>query len=126
VSAPGSNGQPRFLPPVYAGRQANSQESDMKTTMLGTLLVLAVLAGCSRDEDAIGPAQRAGKALDEAGTKVSRQMQEELAKADRAAAEAREKIKDATRDAKGGLKRATEEVGKKVEDAGEKIQDAAD
>ncbi|MGI4721267.1 MAG: hypothetical protein ACRYGO_10445 [Janthinobacterium lividum] len=98
----------------------------MKTTMLGTLLVLAVLAGCSRDEDAIGPAQRAGKALDEAGTKVSRQMQEELAKADRAAAEAREKIKDATRDAKGGLKRATEEVGKKVEDAGEKIQDAAD
>jgi len=98
----------------------------MKTTMLGTLLVLAALAGCSRDEEAAGPAERAGKALDDAGARVSRQVQEELAKADRATAEAREKIKDAAQDAKGGLKRATEEVGKKVEDAGEKIQDAAD
>lgn len=98
----------------------------MKTHMLGTLLLLAALAGCSRDEDAMGPAQRAGKALDEAGAKVSNQLDRELAKADRAAEEARDKIKDATRDAKGGLKRATEEVGKKVEDAGEKIQDAAD
>ncbi|NNG22850.1 hypothetical protein HGB41_07525 [Massilia sp. ML15P13] len=94
--------------------------------MLGTLLALAVLAGCSRDEDALGPAQKAGKALDDAGVRVSRQVEDELAKADRAAAEARDKIKDATKDAKGGLERATEEVGKKVEDAGEKIQDAAD
>lgn len=98
----------------------------MKTSMLGTLLLLAALAGCSRDEDAMGPAQRAGKALDNAGAKVTRQLDQELAKADRAAEEAREKIQDATRDAKGGLKRATEGVGKKVEDAGEKIQDAAD
>ena len=98
----------------------------MKTSMLGTLLLLAALAGCSRDEDAIGPAQRAGKALDEAGATVTRQLDNELAKADRAAAEAREKVKDATRDAKGGLKRATEQVGKKVEDVGEKIQDVVD
>ncbi len=98
----------------------------MKTTMLGTLLALALLAGCSRDEDALGPAQKAGKALDDAGVRVSRQVEDELAKADRAAAEARARIKDATKDAKGGLERATEEVGKKVEDAGEKIQDAAD
>lgn len=97
----------------------------MKTTVVGSLLVLAVLAGCSREEEAIGPAQRAGKALDEAGARVTHQVDKELAKADRAADEAREKIKDATKDAKGGLKRATDEVGKKVEDAGEKIQDAA-
>ena len=98
----------------------------MKTTMLGALLALAVLAGCSREEEAIGPAQKAGKMLDDAGARVSRQVEGELAKADRAADEARDKIKDATRDAKGGLERATEEVGKKVEDAGEKIQDVAD
>lgn len=98
----------------------------MKTTVLGTLLALAMLAGCSRDEDALGPAQKAGKVLDDAGVRVSRQVESELARADRAAAEARDKIKDATRDAKGGLERATEEVGKKVEDAGEKIQDVAD
>ena len=98
----------------------------MKTSLLGTLLLLAALAGCSRDEEAMGPAQRAGKALDDAGAKVTRQLDNELAKADRAAEEAREKIEDAAKDAKGGLKRATEEVGKKVEDAGEKIQDVAD
>ncbi len=98
----------------------------MKTSMLGTLLLLAALAGCSREEEAMGPAQRAGKALDDAGAKVTHQLDKELAKADRAAEEARDKIKDATKDARGGLKRATEEVGKKVEDAGEKIQDVAD
>ena len=98
----------------------------MKTNMLGTLLLLAALAGCSRDEEAMGPAQRAGKALDEAGAKVSRQVDNELAKVDRATEEARDKVKDAARDAKGGLKRATEEVGQKVEDAGEKIQEAVD
>ena len=98
----------------------------MKTTLLAALLALAMLAACSRDEDALGPAQKAGKVLDDAGARVSRQVEGELAKADRAAAEAREKIKDATKDAKGGLERATEKVGKKVEDAGEKIQDAAD
>ena len=98
----------------------------MKTSMLGTLLLLAALAGCSREEEAMGPAQRAGKALDEAGATVSRQVNQELAKVDRAAEEARDKVKDATQDARGGLERVTEEVGKKVEDAGEKIQDAVD
>ncbi|MCD2515386.1 hypothetical protein LQ564_03560 [Massilia sp. G4R7] len=98
----------------------------MKTMLFGSLLVLAALSGCSRDESEVGPAQRAGKALDDAGAKVSRQVDQQLQKADRATAEAREKIKDAAQDAKGGLKRATEEVGKKVEDAGEKIQKAAD
>lgn len=98
----------------------------MKTGTLGTLLLLAALAGCSRDEEAMGPAERAGKALDDAGAKVSRQVKDELAKVDRATDEAREKVEDATRDARGGLKRATEEVGKKVEDAGEKIQDVVE
>ena len=98
----------------------------MKTTILVTLLALAALAGCSRDDDAVGPAQKAGKVLDDAGVRVSRQVEGELARADRAAADAREKIKDAAQDAKGGLERTAEKVGKKVEDAGEKIQDAAD
>ncbi|WP_026354115.1 hypothetical protein [Massilia niastensis] len=95
----------------------------MKSTMVGTLLALAVLAGCSREEEAMGPAQRAGKALDEAGAKVTDSLKDELAKADRAADEARDKVEDATRDASRGLERATEEVGKKLEEAGEKIQD---
>ena len=98
----------------------------MKAIMPGALLVLAVLAGCSRAEGTMGPAQRAGKALDGAGAKVSRQLDSELAKADRAADLARDKFKEVTRDARGGLKRAAGEVGKRVEDAGEKLQDVAD
>ncbi|MEH6437914.1 hypothetical protein [Massilia sp. DD77] len=98
----------------------------MNRTMVGTLLALlvsAALAGCGRDDD-IGPAQKAGKALDEAGARVSDTVQDELEKADRAAEEAREKVEDATRDASRGLDRAKDQIGKKVEKAGEKLQDS--
>lgn len=98
----------------------------MNKTMLGTLLALAVLAGCSRDDGAMGPAQRAGKALDAAGINLSRQMEAELAKADRASDNARGRIKDATRDGRSGLKRAGGDLGKRLEDAGEKIRDVVD
>jgi L-lactate utilization protein LutB len=103
------------------------------TTIFSGLLVLAVLAsaGCSRREEPIGPAQQAGKAIDDAGAKVAEKMHEQVEKADQAAKamrdhadEAREKIKDATADASRGLDKATEQVGKKVEQAGEKIQQA--
>lgn len=94
----------------------------MKAIVVGTLL-LALLAGCGREEEQMGPAQKAGKALDDAGAKVSDELRDELEKADRAAAEAREKVKDATRDASRGLDRATDEVGKRIEKAGEKLQD---
>lgn len=113
------------------------------TTMLGALLVLAMAAGCSRHDDAMGPAQKAGKAVDEAGDKVARELRAPLAKANEAAkqlaeraeeerrqiaertGEAREKIKDATAEAGRGLQKATGKVGEKVEQAGEKMQDAA-
>ena len=98
----------------------------MKTTVWGTLLALAMLAGCSRDDGAVGPAQRAGRALDAAGVNVSRQMEGELAKADRATDNARARIKDATKDGRSGLKRAGGDLGKRLEDAGEKIRDVVD
>ena len=116
----------------------------MKTmTMVGTLLVFAVAAGCSPKNDGIGPAQKAGKAVDEAGDKVARELRAPLEKADEAAKklaeraeeerrqlaerteDAREKIKDATQEAGRGLEKATGKVGEKVEQAGEKMQDAA-
>ncbi len=95
----------------------------MKTSMVGALLALVVLAGCGRNEEDMGPAQKAGKVLDEAGARVSDTVKDELAKADRAAEEAREKVEDATRDASRGLDRATDKIGEKVEEAGEKLQD---
>lgn len=100
----------------------------MKATMVKPLLALALLAalaGCSR-EDSAGPAERLGKALDDAGAKVTDSLKDELAKANRAAEDARDKVEDATRDASRGLKRATDEVGKSVERAGEKMQNKAE
>jgi hypothetical protein len=97
----------------------------MNTGWLATALVLAALAGCSRDDDKVGPAQRAGQALDKAGANVSRDLERELSRADRAAAETRKKLMDATDDASQGLRRVTERAGKKMEDAGARIRDAA-
>lgn len=96
----------------------------MKASMVGTLLALAVLAGCGREEHDMGPAQQVGKALDDAGATVSDKVEDELAKVDRATDEAREKVKDATRDASRGLDHVTDEIGKHVERAGEKLQDS--
>lgn len=105
------------------------------TSMLSALLALAVLAGaagCTRRDEPMGPAQQAGKAVDDAGARVAQKLHEPIDKANEAAAqvaksadEARDRIKDATEDASRGLDQATEEVGKKVERAGEKIQEAA-
>ena len=112
------------------------------TTVFGALLVLAV-AGCTGDDEAMGPAQKAGKAVDEAGNRVAQGLRAPIEKADEAAQqareraeearrqlaarteEAREKIEDATEEAGRGLQKATGKVGEKVEKAGEKMQQAA-
>ena len=73
----------------------------------------------------MGPAERAGKAVDTVGAKVSDAVQQEVVKADAAARAAKEKAKDVAAQASHNLDRATEQVGKKVERAGEKIQVAA-
>lgn len=104
----------------------------MKTKlMFGALLVVAA-AGCTRQQDEMGPAQKAGKAIDDTGARVAAKLHEPIDKAHEAAQavadsadQTREKIRDATEDAREGLGAATEEVGRKVERAGEKIQDAA-
>jgi hypothetical protein len=103
--------------------------------MLNALMVLAVLAGaaaCSKHDEAMGPAQKAGKAVDDVGAQVAGTLHAQLDKAheaaqqvEKSADDTRDKIDAATEDASRGLDAATEQVGKKVERAGEKIQDAA-
>lgn len=111
----------------------------MTHTGLAVLLVAALagaLTGCGKRDDAMGPAQKAGQAVDNAGDKVARDLHDKLDKANAAAAQmtesaqqTRDKIAaatgDATADAAKGLSAATEQVGQKVEQAGEKIQEAA-
>jgi methyl-accepting chemotaxis protein len=125
-------------------QETQSREHSMKTmTMTGALLVFVLTAGCSRNDDGVGPAQKAGKAVDEAGDKLAQGLRAPLEKADEAAKklaqraeeerrqiaerteEAREKIKDATEEAGRGLEKAAGKVGEKVERAGEKMQEAA-
>jgi methyl-accepting chemotaxis protein len=109
------------------------------TSIMGALLVLALAGGaggCSKRDEAMGPAQKAGQQLDNAGDKVAREVHDKLDRANQAAQQAansaeqtKDKIAEATAeaaaDASKGLNKATEEVGKKVERAGEKIQESA-
>jgi predicted small secreted protein len=95
-------------------------------TPWSVLLVAALLAGCNQSSsDSMGPAERAGKAVDDAGAKVASKVQEQVVKADEAARQAKEKAKDVAAEASHNLDRATAKVGEKVERAGEKMQEAA-
>jgi methyl-accepting chemotaxis protein len=114
----------------------NREEFTMKTTtILSAVLALALVGGmsaCTRRDESMGPAQEAGKKIDNVGDKVAKDLHDKLDKANQAAKDAAksaqdtaDKINDATADAAKGLNKATEEVGKKVERAGEKMQEAA-
>lgn len=96
------------------------------------LALLSALSACKKAEEPIGPAQKAGAAIDEAGAKVAAELHKPIDKAkavgaqlEQAAQNTGEQIDQATQDASRGIDKATEEVGKKVERAGEKIQEAA-
>jgi uncharacterized protein YjbJ (UPF0337 family) len=108
------------------GQEEAMTRNSSACVLLAAALAIS-LAGCNRSAsgDGMGPAQKAGKAVDEAGAKVSSAVQQQVAKADEATQHAREKAKDATEQARDNLDRATAKVGEKVEKAGEKLQEAA-
>ena len=100
------------------------------------LALLAASSACTKREDPVGPALKAGAAIDNAGDQVAARLQESVAKAELASKEMTDAAKatgtqitdatkDATAEASRSLDNATVAVGKKVEQAGEKIQDAA-
>ena len=104
------------------------------TTLMTGLLAAACVAGCQPKQDtgAPGPAQQAGKAVDDAGARVAKSLHAPIDKAEEAKRtmeaagdQARKQIAEATDDARTGLNDATNEVGKKVERVGEKIQKSA-
>jgi hypothetical protein len=102
------------------------------TTSAIVLTLLAALAGCTRDGETMGEAQKAGAAIDKTGDQIAAELHKPIDKANEAgqkmqeaAQQTKEQIEQATEDASRGIDKATEEVGKKVERAGEKIQEAA-
>jgi methyl-accepting chemotaxis protein len=108
----------------------------MKTTSIISMTVLlAAMVGstaCTPRDEQVGPAQKAGAAIDNAGQKVAEELHESLDKARDAgqqvtdgAKRAEERMQEATEDASEGARKTTEKVGEKVEEAGERIKDAA-
>jgi hypothetical protein len=117
-----------------------TNEGIMNTsTILNAVIILALAGGvaaCKKPDEQMGPAQKAGAAIDNAGEKVADKLHENLDKARQAADQANERARNAgdemgeaarqaAQDASKGVDKATDQVGKKVEQAGEKIQDAA-
>ena len=95
------------------------------------LTLLAGLAACTKPGEPVGPAQKAGAAIDKTGDQIAAELHKPIDKANEAkeamndaALETRAKIEEATADASRGIDKATVEVGKKIEKAGEKIQEA--
>lgn len=79
----------------------------------------------SASRNGIGPAEQAGKALDDAGAKATAKVQEEVGKADAAARQAREAVPDAVAQARSNLNQVTDKVGQKVEEAGARMRESA-
>ena len=71
----------------------------MKTSFVSIVIGLAMAtAGCHDDKPAEGPAERAGKKIDQAGTDTKNAADDAADKVDQKAHEAGEKIKEKTDD----------------------------
>jgi gas vesicle protein len=94
-------------------------------------LMLAALAGCQQKDElsGAGPAEQAGRKVDQAREKTGRELTQAAEKANqdiiKAADDAKAKINQVTDDASAEASKAVERAGAKVAQAGEKIQDSA-
>lgn len=97
-----------------------------KTTIAAMLLAVAALAtGCHKAENTntgMGPAQEAGKAVDDAGAKVSAEARESAANANAAADRAGERIDAATDRAGAKIDAATDRAAEKSREAGAEVR----
>ncbi len=88
----------------------------MKKEWLAVLALGLVLAACQKNEEGVGPAEQAGRKLDQVTEKTGRELT-------KAAQDASEKLSQAARDAKVKIDAASERAGEKMEEAGQKLKD---
>ena len=107
-------------------------KSSTLSNTVAVLALLAMLSACTKPGEPVGPAQKAGAAIDKTGDQIAAELHKPIDKAHEvgktvndAALETRAQIEEATADASRGIDKATVAVGKKVEQAGEKIQESA-
>jgi hypothetical protein len=97
----------------------------------GSLALLLALAACHKDRDkednrrVDGPAERAGKELDQATEKAAVHLEKAREDFQQAARETGRELDQAAEKAGENLNKAAEVVGEKLERAGEKVQASA-
>jgi len=99
--------------------------STAHTKYLGAALALAIMmggvAGCHKKDDTVGapgPAEQAGRRLDQVTDKAGRDLT-------KAADQANQQIQDAAKETREQVDKATDATGKKLEEAGQKLQEKA-
>jgi colicin import membrane protein len=103
----------------------------MKTTTISSiLLAVAVLAtGCHKAEptttNGMGPAQAAGKAVDDAGAKAAEESRQAADKANAAAAHAGDKIDAATDRAGAKIDAAADRTADNMKQAGAEVREGS-
>lgn len=100
--------------------------------MAGAVLVMAaLLGGCQKKEEPVGagPAEQAGRKIDQATANASRELSQASQQASQqmseAARETSQKIDRASSEAGEKFNEATEKAGRKLEQAGERMQQKA-
>lgn len=95
-----------------------------KTTISALMLAVAVLAtGCKKDADpSTGPAQEAGKAIDNAGAKVAEETKEGAATVGAATERAAENVDQATDRAAANIDQATDKAAENLKEAGAEVR----
>jgi hypothetical protein len=96
-----------------------------KTTISAIMLAVAVLAtGCKKadNDPSTGPAQEAGKAIDNAGAKVAEETKEGAAAVGAATERAAENVDQATDKAAANVEHAAEHAKENMKEAGAEVR----
>ena len=96
-----------------------------KTTISAIMLAVAVLAtGCKKadNDPSTGPAQEAGKAIDNAGAKVAEETKEGAAAVGAATERAAENVDQATDKAAANIDHATDKAAANMREAGAEVR----
>jgi hypothetical protein len=109
---------------LAAGITIRRQEIHMHRIPTLALLLAAALAtvACSREP---GPAERAGRAIDEAAKKTSQALQRAGEKTGAALEQAGEKVGESAQKVGDAVGRGVEATGQAIERAGKSVQEAA-
>jgi hypothetical protein len=104
-------------------RNDNGKEQRMNTKPIGgaLLALMAGLSACSKRDESMGPAQKAGQAIDNAGDKVAKDLHDKLDKANQVGKD----LAKSAQDTSDKIDEATSDAARKVEKAGDKIQESA-